>query len=273
MLLLALALALLVAVAVVAVASLVTRSTPRAIVGLPPAEQSQGTLFRDTFEGPDGLITNHYAAWSQDPAALRSPDWEVVSGSLLRRDGHGWTGVPTARLPNLDSSRGTGSEIFRAWTTRSDFRDVRVDMRLRTMRYVDGSPGWPTKSWDGVKIWLRRQPGVGAAVALYTAEVNRRQGNIMIQKKCGDSRRYRILAQSPADRPARFGRWEHVGANVRTNPDRSVSLAVIRDGRVALRATDHGIGCPPIAAPGRTGVRGDNAEFFFDDFTVTDLGR
>jgi hypothetical protein len=272
-LLLALALGLLVAFAVVAVVSLAGRSPPRAISGLPAASGSRGVLFRDTFDGADGLITNHYAAWSGDPSALRSPDWEVVSGSLLRRRGAAWTGVPTAGLPNLDSSKGSGSEIFRAWTTRADFRNVRVDLRLRTVRYVDGSPGWPRKSWDGVKIWLRRQAGSGPAVALYTAEVNRRQGNIMIQKKCSGSSRYRILAASRADRPAWFGRWEHVGGSVRTTAGQSVALTVIRDGRVALRATDRGAGCPPITAAGRTGVRGDNAEFLFDDFTVTGLGR
>lgn len=273
MLLLALALGLLIALVVVGVASLTSRSPPRAISGLPAAREPRGVRFRDTFDGSDGLITNHYAAWSRDPSALRSPDWDVFSGSLLRRRGAAWTGVPTAGLPNLDSSDGTGSEVFRAVTTRSDFRNVRVDLRLRTLRYVAGSPGWPRKSWDGVKIWLRRQAGSGLPVALYTAEVNRRQGNVMIQKKCSGSRRYEILSATRADRPARFGRWERVGGSVRTNSDGSVALSVIRDGRVVLRATDRGVGCRPITAAGRTGVRGDNTEFLFDDFTVRGLGR
>lgn len=272
MLLVALALGLLVAVAVVTLTSLATRSPPSAISGLPTATHQTRVLFRDSFNGPDGVITNHYAAFSRDPAALRSPDWEVESGSLLRRHDAAWTGVPNGVVPNLDSSNGSGSDIFRMWTTRSNFRNVRVDMQLRTVRFTKGTARWPRKSWDGVKIWLRRQGASGATVGLYTAEVNRRQGNIIIQKKCVGSRHYRLLAQSPADHPAELGRWEHVGGSVRTERDGSVTLAVIRDGAVALRAKDTGAGCRPITAPGKVGVRGDNANFLFDDFTVTSLG-
>jgi hypothetical protein len=273
-LLLALAVGPVIALSVVLLVTLFTSSPSQGIGGLPEdAAQPKGVLFRDTFDGPDGLITNHYAAWSGDAAAVRSPDWEVESGSMLRRRGAAWTGVPTARQPNLDSSNGSGSQIFRAWTNRSDFGDVRVDMRLRNLGYVNGSPGWPKKSWDGVKIWLRRQ-GSSGLVGLYTAEVNRRQGNIIIQKRCPRARSYALLAASRADRPARFRRWEHVGGSVRTRSDGSVTLAVIRDGKVVLRTTDKGAGrCRPITAAGRVGVRGDNTQFLFDDFTVTDLDR
>jgi hypothetical protein len=271
-LLVALALGLLVAVAVVTLSSLVTHSRPSAISGLPTASHQTRVLFRDGFSGPDGVITNHYAAFSRDPAALRSPDWEVESGSLLRRHGAAWTGIPNGVVPNLDSSNGSGSDIFRLWTTRSDFRDVRVDMRLRTVRFTNGTARWPKKSWDGVKIWLRRQGASGATVGLYTAEVNRRQGNIIIQKKCPGSRHYRLLAQSPANHRAELGRWEHVGGSVRNQPDGSVVLAVIRDGAVALGVKDTGAGCRPITAPGKVGVRGDNTDFLFDDFTVTRVG-
>jgi hypothetical protein len=273
-LLLALAVGPVIAISVVLLVTLFSSSPSQVIGGLPGDGHPRGVLFRDTFDGPDGLITNHYATWSGDAAAVRSPDWEVESGSLLRRHGAAWTGVPTAGLPNLDSSNGSGSEIFRAWTTRSDFGDVRVDLRLRNLGYVDGSPGWPRKSWDGVKIWLRRQGASGQFVALYTAEVNRRQGNIIIQKRCQGTRRYALLAASRADRPAHVGRWERVGGSVRTNGDGSASIAVIRSGQVALRATDTGAGgCRPITAPGRVGVRGDNTQFSFDDFTVTALAR
>jgi hypothetical protein len=273
-LLLALVLGPVIAVVTVLLVTLFTSSPSQGIGGLPVDALPRGVLFRDTFDGPDGLITNHYAMWSGDPAAVRSPDWEVESGSMLRRDGAAWTGVPTAGLPNLDSSTGSGSEIFRAWTTRSDFGDVRVDLRLRNLGYVHGSPGWPAKSWDGIKIWLRRQAGSGRSVALYTAEVNRRQGNIIVQKRCWGARRYVLLAASRADRPAHFGRWEHVGGLVHTDVDGSVTIAVIRSGHVALRATDTGAGgCRPITAPGKVGIRGDNAQFLFDDFTVTNLDR
>lgn len=274
MLLLALAVGLLAALAVITVVAVATTSLPLSGRVVQDASQRRGVLFRDTFNGPDGVITNAYATSSGNPAARHSPNWQVQSGSLLRRHDAGWTGVPSAVQPNVNSSNGSGSEIFRMWTTRSDFGNVRVDMRLRTLRYVNGSRGWPRKSWDGVKIWLRRQQASGSP-ALYTAEVNRRQGNIMIQKKCAGSDRYRILALSRANRPARFGQWEHVGGSVRTTSGGAVALSVIRDGAVALTATDSGTGtgCRPITHPGRVGVRGDNADFLVDDFTVTGLGR
>lgn len=230
-------------------------------------------LFRDDFDGPDGLITNHYATWSAAPWAVRSPDWLAESGSLLRRHGAAWSGVPTDRPPDPRSAHGTGSQLFRVWTTRSDFGDVRVDLRLRNEGYVAGSALYPRRSWDGVKLWPRREPGFGS-VGVYTAEVNRRQGNVMIQKKCAGSDAYAILAQSRPGRPARVGHWEHVGATVRTQADGAVAIGLIRDGRVVLRATDRGAGgCPPVTGRGAVGVRGDNTQFSFDDFTVTALGR
>jgi hypothetical protein len=32
---------------------------------------------------------------------------------------------------------------------------------------------------------------------------------------------------------------------------------------------DRGLGCAPIRQPGAVGLRGDNDQFRFDDFTVT----
>ena len=118
----------------------------------------------------------------------------MESGCALRRDNTLWTGVPTSNLPNKDCSNGSGSEVFRLWTKRS-FTDVNVTFSLRNNGYVSGAEG--ERSWDGIKIWLRRQGGTGS-VGLYTAEVNRRQGNIMIQKKCAGSDVYHILNAGPA---------------------------------------------------------------------------
>jgi len=51
-------------------------------------------------------------------------------------------------------------------------------------------------------------------------------------------------------------------------PDGSVTLEVSRDGVLLRRVSDAGVGCAPITRSGRIGVRGDNAEFDFDDLTV-----
>jgi hypothetical protein len=174
--------------------------------------------------------------------------------------------VPTDNLPNLDSSNGSGSQIFRLWTKRSDFANVKVEMDLRNNGFSGGG-AFPAVSWDGVKLWLRRQ-GASGSVGLYTAEVNRRQGNVLIQKKCAGSSDYSILGQA-GNLPARTGQWERVGGSVRNNPDGSVTLQVIRNGTVVLSATDTGAGCAPITSAGKVGVRADNTNFNFDNFTVS----
>ena len=236
----------------------------------PQPSSSPAPLFSDAFSGPDGVITNHYAYWTGDSRAHRSSDWEAESGCFLRRGNTGWTGIPTGGVPNRDCTDRTGSNVFRVFTKRSDFRDVAVTMDLRNNGFTAGTPTRPAVSWDGVKLFLRRQDGT----YLYSAEVNRRQGNLMIQKKCPGGSvsggTYHVLGQTrTGSHPSDVGSWERVGGTVRTNADGSVTLQVIRAGSVTLESTDRGAGCPPIRAPGQVGIRGDNTNFNVDNFTVS----
>lgn len=225
-----------------------------------------GALFSDSFTGANGVITNHYAFWSpDDKTAYRDPNWEMESGCALRQENTLWTGVPTSNEPNKDCSNGSGSEIFRFWS-KANFGDVSVSFNLRNNGFVSGAEG--ERSWDGVKIWLRRQGGSGS-VGLYTVEVNRRQGNILIQKKCAGSTDYLILNQDrPDGSAAQVGSWEKVGGIVKNRPDGSVYLAMVRHGETVLEATDTGEGCAPLTSPGRVGIRGDYTNFNADDFLV-----
>jgi hypothetical protein len=232
----------------------------------PELEAVGDTLLFDDFTGADGVITNHYAFWhgDDDDSAFRDDIWEMESGCALRRDNTLWTGVPTSNIPNRDCSNGSGSEVFRLWTKRS-FQNVSVSLSLRNNGYVSGAVG--ERSWDGIKVWLRRQGGTGP-VRLYTAEVNRRQGNVIIQKKCGDAD-YHIIGQGwPEGSAASIGTWEKVGGSVTNLPDGSVKLTVMRHGRTVLEATDTGIGCAPITSGGRVGIRADYTNFNADDFLV-----
>ena len=237
-------------------------STP-ATEELPPVGDA---LFYDSFTGADGVITNHYAFWSpDDDRAFRDDNWEMESGCALRSNNTLWTGVPTSNLPNRDCSNGSGSEVFRLWTKRS-FTNVNVTFSLRNNGFVSGAEG--ERSWDGIKIWLRRQGGTGS-VGLYTAEVNRRQGNIMIQKKCAGSDEYHILNQDrPEGSDPSFGEWEKVGGSIVNQPDGSVRITLMRHGQTVLEATDDGVGCAPYRTGGRVGIRGDYANFNADDFLV-----
>lgn len=235
---------------------------------MPEEEQApvSDALLFDSFTGEDGVITNHYAFWSDDDSAFRDDVWEMESGCALRSDNTLWTGVPTSNLPNRDCSNGSGSEVFRLWTKRS-FTDVNVTFSLRNNGYVAGAEG--ERTWDGIKIWLRRQGGSGS-VGLYTAEVNRRQGNIMIEKKCAGSDEYHILSQArPEGSDASFGEWEQVGGSIKNEGDGSVTLTLMRHGQTVLEATDDGVGCAPYTTAGRVGIRGDYTDFNADDFLVT----
>jgi len=219
-------------------------------------------LFRDLFDGPDGVITNHYAYFS--PAyveAHRSPTWEVESGCALQDGSRLWTGLPTVNEPNRECSNGTGSAVFRMWTKRTDFDDVAVSFGLRNEGYTPEGP-----SWDGVKIYLRRQDGDN----FYTAEVNRREGNVIIQRKCDG--RYALLGGvRGAAPPARVGEWEDVGGTVVNLPDDEARIQVVRKGAVVLEATDPAGSCDVLRRPGRIGVRGDRTEFYVDGLEVRGL--
>lgn len=219
-------------------------------------------LFRDTFDGPDGVITNHFAYYAPDYVdAPRSADWEVGSGCALQDGNRLWTGPPTTGLPNRDCSNRTGSAVFRMWTKRTDFRDVAVSFGLRNDGYMRTG-----ESWDGVKIYLRRQDGDN----FYTAEVNRREGNVIIQRKCNGS--YTLLdGVRGADTPARIGEWEDVGGTVVNLDGDEVRVQVMRNGRVVLEAIDPAGSCDALRRPGRIGIRGDRTEFYVDGVEVRGL--
>ena len=99
--------------------------------------------------------------------------------------------------------------------------------------------------------------------------MNRRQGNIMIQKKCAGSDEYHILNQArPEGSAASVGEWEKVGGSIKNQPDGSVKIALVRHGQTVLEATDDGVGCAPYRTAGRVGIRGDYTNFNADDFLV-----
>jgi hypothetical protein len=223
-------------------------------------------LMQEAFSGSDGVITNHYAYWSDDPDAFRSDTWEMESGCSFRSGNTMWTGVPTSNLPNRNCSNGSGSEVFRFWTKREDFGNADVRFLLRNNGYTNGSDVNPERSWDGIKIYLRRLDGLN----FYTAEVNRRQGNVIIQKKCPqDGGTYFLLEQVRLEvTPAQIGVWEEVGGTAVNLPGGGVRVQVVRQGQPVLEAIDNGTGCPPLVAPGRVGIRGDNTDFSVDDFEV-----
>lgn len=263
--------------------SLVAACTLALALGIVPAALAAGqgrrhhrprdaprVLFHTGFRGPDGLITNEFAHWNPARAeAVASTAWEMTSGSLFRRDGTAWSGLPDDRTPNARSSDGTHSAVFRLVTRRRGFGDVAVSFRLRNDG-LSSTGETPPVAWDGVHVFLRYQ----SQYELYYASVNRRDDRVVIKKKCrggpSNGGTYYPLAAS-ASRPVPYRRWQTVRATVRTLADRSVAITLAADGHRVAAAVDRGVGCAAITHPGGVGIRGDNADFRFDDFSVTGL--
>ncbi len=229
--------------------------------------------FRDDFDaanGANGLITNEFAFWNPvDTSAVRSPSWQMTSGSLFWQDGTGWSGRADGCAPDRLSSTCTNSAVFRLNTARADFGDVRVDMALR-LNALTSTASTPAVDWDGIHIWLRYQ----SEIRLYYASVNRRDGTVVIKKKCAggasNGGTYYTLA-SVAGHAAPLGTWQSVGASSVTNADGSVTVGLYREGTLVLSTRDTGTGCAPISGAGAVGVRGDNADLNIDAFTVSPL--
>jgi hypothetical protein len=117
-----------------------------------------------------------------------------------------------------------------------------------------------------VKIYLRRQDGDN----FYTVEVDRREGNVIVQRKCDG--RYALLGGTrTASTPPYAGEWEGVGGTVVNQPDGAVRLQVVRRDGVVLEVTDPPDTCDALREPGRIGVRGDRTDFQIDGLEVRGL--
>lgn len=228
-------------------------------------------LLHDTFSHGNGLLTNQYAYWNPTLPAARTPNWETTSGSLFAANGSAWTGVPDNVVPNAASSNGNRSVISRIVSRRSDFGNVRVSVDMLAQGFTSTSET-PAVSWDGAHIFLRYQ----SPYHLYYASVNRRDGVVMIKKKVpgGDSNNgtYHPLTREVKNaHPVPMGQWQKAEATIRTNVDGSVTIAVWVDGRKYAEATDSGTGGPPITKSGKVGLRLDNFNLRWDNFSVAAL--
>jgi hypothetical protein len=239
------------------------------------AGSASTTLFLDTFDAPNGsnnLITNEYAYWNA-PSGVQSSNWQMDSGStFFYKGGSAYTGIVQHCSPDADSTGCTDSAIFRLTTRRYDFGNVLVQFDLYN-HYLSSTGATPPVAWDGVHIFLHYQ----SEYSLYYASVNRRDGHLVIKKKCpggpsNDGTYYELGPGEVSGWPIPFWTWQRVGASIRDNNDGSVTIDLYRNGVKALSATDTGVGCAPITAPGATGIRGDNDAFRFDNFRVTALG-
>ncbi|MYT09499.1 MULTISPECIES: hypothetical protein, partial [Streptomyces] len=225
--------------------------------GDPPAE------FRPEF--PErGLVTNEFAYWHPDaPGARHSPDWTMTSGSLFGLDGAGWSGHPDGERPDAESARATDSAVFRLASRRRDFGDTRLSLRLRLTDLVT-TPRTPAQPYDGVHLWLRFH----SEQECYAVSVIRRDGQVVVKRKTpggpANGGTYVTLASASASFPP--DDWTQAVATATDLPDHRVRITLELGGRRVLDVTDASPG--GLYTPGGIGVRGDNTEFMFRDFTA-----
>jgi hypothetical protein len=244
----------------------VTVATLGAVAGV-FLSQGSSPLLVTSFPSGERLITNERAYFSPHAPGIRtSPDWIVTSGSLFSDNGAGWTGVPDDVSPNVTSSNGTDSAVFRAVTRRADFLNVTVSFQLRISELV-ATKRTPAIPYDGVHVFLRYQ----SDRYLYVVSVYRRDGVVAVKEKVPggpiNGGTYFTLAQ--ARYRMAMQQWIPVSVTVRTLSNNAVRFTVTISGHQVLTSTDERRSVAPILAPGRVGLRGDNCEFFFRDFTVT----
>lgn len=224
-------------------------------------------LLSDHFGGDDGLITNEYALRHPGEAGVHSSRrWQVTSGSLFQRGRRGWTGIPDGESPGRDSAKDTGSAVFRLTSRREIDGPILVSFTLDNVGLTTTSRT-PAHAYDGVHLILRWQ----SSRRTYYLTLNRRDDTIILKKKLPDDSpagRYFDLT-APIRYRVPYGRPQRIRALLRDLPGGAVAISLTINGVVRLRATDRGTGGPPIHGAGRVGLRGDNDQFYFDDFEVT----
>lgn len=237
----------------------------------------------DSFDHyPDGLITNAYAEWNakyDTPGLAISALWRAYGGSLFARNHKGWTGDPDDGPMDIKSATKNGSQIFRVITHEPNVGpDLRVDFDLNIIKQVS-SANYPAVSWDGVHVLFRAQPLTPAGILeLYYCSIARRDGVIMFKKKKpggteGGGTYYPLNNEyeqrTKYPHPIPFGTNRHITIECATTT-LGVQMIASIDGIEVCRAIDPGaVGGPPILLPGHVGIRGDNTEFEFDNFTVS----
>ena len=235
--------------------------------GLILSSGSPAILLSVTFPHGKKLITNERAYYDPHAAGARlSPVWMVTSGSLFSDDGSGWTGIPDGVSPNVTSSNGTDSAVFRVVTRRSDFDDVSVAFQLWIAGLVT-TPRTPAQSYDGVHVFLRYQN----QTHLYVVSVYRRDGVVAVKEKIPggpvNGGTYFTLGEARYRMPLK--RWVSVNVSIVTLANDEVHIELFINGDKVLSAISTRSRAAPILAAGRVGLRGDNCQFFFRDFTVS----
>lgn len=250
----------------------------------PPVASSNARIaeaLTSSLSGPDRLVTNEYAHWNPHATdAVRSPVWDLDSGSLFVRNGVGWSG-PIERGPvDAVSRTGTNSAVFRAALRFEVPRDVVFSGRFKVIR-IAAPPAFTASAatrttapaardvsqrnsdWEGLHLWLRyRSPQ-----DLYVVSIARHDGLVTIKRKRPggpvNGGTYTTLASAHAGIAP--GAFRSVAVSARDD-DAGTHVSLVIDGVRVLTAHDPSGDSAP--SPGTVGIRGDDTEFEFTDISV-----
>ena len=244
---------------------------------LAPLPAPSNILFSDPLSGPDRIVTNEFVHWSpNDGCPYTSSTWDMTSGTLMIKNGAGYSGVPTAETEAVcNSEQHNNSAIFRLNTKNLSFKNVAVSMDYMAVQH--GGGGAPNNSYDGIHIWV----GYQTEYALYAATIYRWDGIIVLKKKvpvaqaqcaspANDGCYYNLSNETTHKNLTTAKVWHHVVVTTQATSSSSQHITVTIDGSKVIDTVDnnvHGATYPM----GAVGVRGDNTEFYFKNFTVTSL--
>lgn len=193
----------------------------------------------------------------------RGHGWMATSGTLFVRDGMLWSGVPDPGPPSRAKGR-TGSAVLRAVSQHTGLGDVTIHVQIR-LDGLTSSQAVPAQAWDGVHLFLHYHDSDN----LYAVDLFRRDGSLTIKRKTSQRSgaatgpgTYTTLASTSVQQPPGWHDFEASIADRR----HGVSITLSMDGERIMTTFDRSP--ERLAAPGRVGLRGDNAEFDIRRFTV-----
>lgn len=202
------------------------------------------------------------------PGRSKGGGWLVTSGTLVARDGVVWSGDPDQGPPD-GTARTTGSAVLRAVTSRDDFTDGVLDIRMRLLG-LSATARTPAEDWDGVHVFVRYRDPENT----YTVDLVRRDGGVTIKRKraaadggAGGAGTYTTLASGRLGVTRAWRDFAVTMTDIVAGPQ--LSLAV--DGRTVLSVVDDSD--VALRGRGRLGLRGDNAEFEVSTLSFSHSGR